>query len=66
MDEPALARFVGGRFDHVLVDEYQNTNALQAQILMRMKPDGRGLAVVGDDAQSRRGILGGAAVIGCY
>jgi superfamily I DNA/RNA helicase len=25
MDEPALARFVGGRFDHVLVDEYQDT-----------------------------------------
>jgi DNA helicase-2/ATP-dependent DNA helicase PcrA len=52
MDEPALARFVGERFDHVLVDEYQDTNALQAQILLRMKPDGRGLAVVGDDAQS--------------
>jgi DNA helicase II / ATP-dependent DNA helicase PcrA len=52
MDEPALARLVGERFDHVLVDEYQDTNALQAQILLRMKPDGRGLAVVGDDAQS--------------
>jgi superfamily I DNA/RNA helicase len=36
----------------VLVDEYQDTNALQAQILLHMKPDGRGLAVVGDDAQS--------------
>jgi DNA helicase II / ATP-dependent DNA helicase PcrA len=52
MDEPALARCVGERFDHVLVDEYQDTNALQAQILMRMKPDGQGLCVVGDDAQS--------------
>jgi DNA helicase-2/ATP-dependent DNA helicase PcrA len=52
MEEPALARLVGERFDHVLVDEYQDTNALQAQILLRMKPDGRGLAVVGDDAQS--------------
>jgi DNA helicase II / ATP-dependent DNA helicase PcrA len=50
--EPALARLVGERFDHVLVDEYQDTNALQAQILLRMKPDGRGLTVVGDDAQS--------------
>src|SRR5260221_6272986 len=30
----------------------QDTNALQAQILLRMKPDGRGLTVVGDDAQS--------------
>jgi DNA helicase II / ATP-dependent DNA helicase PcrA len=52
MSEPALARLVGERFDHVLVDEYQDTNALQARILLQMKPDGRGLAVVGDDAQS--------------
>src|SRR5262249_27495578 len=52
MDEPALARLVGDRFDHVLVDEYQDTNPLQARIVLRLKPDGRGLAVVGDDAQS--------------
>jgi DNA helicase-2/ATP-dependent DNA helicase PcrA len=52
MGEPALARLVGDRFDHVMVDEYQDTNALQAEILLRMKPDGRGLTVVGDDAQS--------------
>jgi DNA helicase-2/ATP-dependent DNA helicase PcrA len=52
MEEPALARLVGERFDHVLVDEYQDTNALQARILMRIKPEGRGLTVVGDDAQS--------------
>ena len=50
MAEPALARLVGERFDHVLVDEYQDTNALQAQILLGMRPDGRGLTVVGDDA----------------
>jgi len=52
MAEPALARLVGERFDHVLVDEYQDTNALQAQILLGMRPDGRGLTVVGDDTQS--------------
>jgi DNA helicase-2/ATP-dependent DNA helicase PcrA len=52
MEEPAIAQLVGERFDHVLVDEYQDTNALQAQILLRMKPDGGGLTVVGDDAQS--------------
>lgn len=52
MNEPALAREVGARFDHVLVDEYQDTNKLQARILLAMKPDGRGLTVVGDDAQS--------------
>lgn len=52
MTEPALAQDMGARFDHVLVDEYQDTNALQASILLALKPQGRGLTVVGDDAQS--------------
>ena len=52
MAEPSLAAEVGARFDHVLVDEYQDTNRLQASILRAMKADGRGLTVVGDDAQS--------------
>ena len=52
MGEAELATHVGARFDHVLVDEYQDTNRLQAAILLAMKPDGRGLTVVGDDAQS--------------
>ncbi|WP_332675515.1 ATP-dependent helicase [Aromatoleum sp.] len=52
MAEPALAAELGARFRHVLVDEYQDTNRLQAAILLAMKPDGRGLTVVGDDAQS--------------
>jgi DNA helicase II / ATP-dependent DNA helicase PcrA len=52
MDEPELAREIGSRFDHVLVDEYQDTNRLQAAILLGLRPDGRGLTVVGDDAQS--------------
>jgi len=50
--DPQLAAEIGGRFDHVLVDEYQDTNRLQASILLALKPDGRGLTVVGDDAQS--------------
>jgi DNA helicase-2/ATP-dependent DNA helicase PcrA len=50
--DSALAAEIGGRFDHVLVDEYQDTNRLQATILLALKPDGRGLTVVGDDAQS--------------
>ncbi len=52
MAEPALAAEIGSRFDHVLVDEYQDTNRLQASILYRLKPDGRGVTVVGDDAQA--------------
>ena len=50
--EPSLARQIGERFDHVLVDEYQDTNRLQASILLALKPDGKGMTVVGDDAQS--------------
>jgi hypothetical protein len=38
--EPALAAQIGARFDHVLVDEYQDTNRLQAAILLAIKPDG--------------------------
>ncbi|WP_439631767.1 ATP-dependent helicase [Shinella sp.] len=52
MSDPDLADDIGGRFDHVLVDEYQDTNRLQASILLGLKPGGRGLTVVGDDAQS--------------
>ena len=51
-EQPAIAADLAGRFDHVLVDEYQDTNRLQASILLALKPDGRGLTVVGDDAQS--------------
>lgn len=52
MVEPLIATDVASRFYHVLVDEYQDTNRIQAAILLRMKPDGLGLTVVGDDAQS--------------
>jgi DNA helicase II / ATP-dependent DNA helicase PcrA len=52
MGDPALAYEIGGRFDHVLVDEYQDTNRLQSSILLALKPGGHGLTVVGDDAQS--------------
>jgi len=52
MTDASLARRIGALFDHVLVDEYQDTNSLQADILRLMKPDGRGVTVVGDDAQA--------------
>jgi DNA helicase-2/ATP-dependent DNA helicase PcrA len=50
--DPMLAEDIGRKFDHVLVDEYQDTNRLQSSILLALKPDGIGLTVVGDDAQS--------------
>ncbi len=50
--DATLAEDMGGRWDHVMVDEYQDTNRLQASILLALKPSGRGLTVVGDDAQS--------------
>jgi DNA helicase-2/ATP-dependent DNA helicase PcrA len=52
VSDPELADDIGNRFDHVMVDEYQDTNKLQASVLMALKPGGRGLTVVGDDAQS--------------
>jgi DNA helicase II / ATP-dependent DNA helicase PcrA len=52
MSDVAIADDIGGRFDHVLVDEYQDTNRLQSSVLLALKPGGRGLTVVGDDAQS--------------
>jgi DNA helicase-2/ATP-dependent DNA helicase PcrA len=52
MQADEIARAIASRFDHVLVDEYQDTNRLQASILVALKPDGKGLTVVGDDAQS--------------
>ena len=52
MQEPSIAHDVARRFDHVLVDEYQDTNRLQASVLLALKPSGKGLTVVGDDAQA--------------
>ena len=52
LTEPAIAAEIAARFDHLLVDEYQDTNALQGEIVLGLRPQGRGLTVVGDDAQA--------------
>jgi DNA helicase II / ATP-dependent DNA helicase PcrA len=51
---PEAGPQLASMFDHILVDEYQDTNALQADILDAMRPAGtaRNLTVVGDDAQA--------------
>jgi ATP-dependent DNA helicase UvrD/PcrA len=49
---PAAGAAIAEAFDHVLVDEYQDTNAVQADILASLRPTGEGLMVVGDDAQA--------------
>jgi DNA helicase-2/ATP-dependent DNA helicase PcrA len=52
MCDERLAADIGGEFDHILVDEYQDTNVLQADIVKCLRPNGDGVTVVGDDAQS--------------
>lgn len=52
LSDERAARAVRSRFDYVLVDEYQDTNKLQSEILQMLCPNGRGLTVVGDDAQA--------------
>jgi DNA helicase II / ATP-dependent DNA helicase PcrA len=49
---PELGARIASLYDHVLVDEYQDTNALQARILRGMAAVHRNITVVGDDAQS--------------
>ena len=49
---PELGKKISGLYDHVLVDEYQDTNVLQARILRGMCAAHKNITVVGDDAQS--------------
>ena len=52
VQDAALAEQMSAQFDQILVDEYQDTNLLQAEILQALRPSGSGVTVVGDDAQS--------------
>jgi DNA helicase-2/ATP-dependent DNA helicase PcrA len=52
LTDARAARSIRGRFDCVLVDEYQDTNRLQAEILQMLCPGGKNLTAVGDDAQA--------------
>lgn len=50
--DPTASERVRERFDHVLVDEFQDTNAVQADIVSLLRPDSTGVTCVGDDAQA--------------
>ncbi len=50
--DPAVGPTLASRWDHVLVDEYQDVNQIQVDIVRLLRPEGRGLTVVGDDAQA--------------
>jgi DNA helicase-2/ATP-dependent DNA helicase PcrA len=52
LSDEKLSETIGGRFDHILVDEYQDTNKVQAEILLGMRRKNKNITVVGDDAQS--------------
>lgn len=49
---PELLNPIISQFDHMLVDEYQDTSKLQAGFLKKLSPDGNNLVVVGDPKQS--------------
>src|SRR5712671_1047339 len=57
LDE-GVHRLYSSRFRHVLVDEYQDTNAIQFELIERLSRLHRNLTVVGDDDQSIYGWRG--------
>jgi DNA helicase-2/ATP-dependent DNA helicase PcrA len=56
-----VGRLMGRDFDHILVDEYQDVNALQAEIVAGLRADRPGLTVVGDDLQAIYGFRSASA-----
>jgi DNA helicase II / ATP-dependent DNA helicase PcrA len=52
LTDPTLGPQLASRWDHVLVDEYQDVNQIQVDIVTLLRPGGKGLTVVGDDAQA--------------
>ena len=58
LSDPVVGSALQQRWDHVLVDEYQDVNQIQVDIVRLLRPGGAGLTVVGDDAQAVFGFRG--------
>jgi DNA helicase-2/ATP-dependent DNA helicase PcrA len=52
IEKPEIADVYAQQFEHILVDEYQDTNKLQAEIIDLLAVKHKNVMVVGDDAQS--------------
>jgi DNA helicase-2/ATP-dependent DNA helicase PcrA len=52
LEKKEIAELYAEQFQHILVDEYQDTNRLQAEIIDLLAAKHRNVMVVGDDAQS--------------
>lgn len=61
LDDPVTGERLRARWDHVLVDEFQDVNQIQVDIAHRLRPGGAGLTVVGDDAQAVYAFRGAAS-----
>jgi len=49
---PNVAKKIEDTYQYIMVDEYQDTNALQDSIIKKIRKDNQNLMVVGDDMQS--------------
>lgn len=52
LDEPAVCKQIQGRFDYLMIDEYQDTNTIQERIVLKLAEGHINLCVVGDDDQA--------------
>ena len=51
-EDTGIKKKLSSNFKYILVDEYQDTNVIQAQIVMTLAEENKNIFVVGDDAQS--------------